>query len=113
MSNRVIIYSKKDDKSIMQKFKAKKKYPNALIIESSNKEALSKALKGNIKEVLNFDEKLDKRHLKGDTVENEKKTTVKKIIPKKEAPKKSVEKKVAPKKVVEEKTTVKKKTTKK
>lgn len=68
----VIVYNRKNSESVKDKFNAKKANPYATIVESSDKEALKKALKGKNK-VINCDPKLDKRHLKLDVVINREK----------------------------------------
>ena len=67
--NPIIIYSRSSNDSIVAKNKMKKKYPKAVIIESSNTEILKKALKGKGTVVHNLDSKLDLRKLKGEKVE--------------------------------------------
>lgn len=71
MKKTVIVYDRTDTESIVAKNKAKRENPNALIIESSNKEILKETLAG-CKVVINCYKNLDKRHLKGDTVNGEK-----------------------------------------
>lgn len=64
----VIIYTNKENKSIIEAHQMKAKNPDAIIVESSNVKELSKALQGTGNKVHNFDKGLDKRHLKADKV---------------------------------------------
>ena len=56
-----IIYSKKSNDSLVAKNKVRKENPNALIIESSNKDAVSDILKNDDYKVISCDPKMDAR----------------------------------------------------
>jgi hypothetical protein len=87
----VIVYDRTNTDSLVKKNKLKRENPRAIIVEVSNKKAVSEATKGIGNIVHNVAGEMDKRQLKGDVV----KTTP----PKKEkAPKKETKpkKKKAP-----------------
>jgi hypothetical protein len=101
MSKKTIIYDRTSPASLVAKNKAKRKNPYARVVESSNKEILKEALEGNVKNIINCDPNLDKRHLKGDSVVDEnvavkkaetdkKKADAKKVADKKKADAKKV-----------------------
>jgi hypothetical protein len=95
---KLVIFNPKDNESLKNKFNHKQKNPNDIFVKSDDKKALSEALAGNKLEVVNFDEKLDKRHLKGDKVIVPSAADVKKkkeAAAKKKADKKAAEKKAS------------------
>lgn len=98
MKQVIVIYNSKSPESIKKKFNFKQENPNAMFVNSNNSSALKAALKGKKDNVINFDDKLDLRKVKGDTVKN---TPKKKAVAKKKATNK--------KKVVAKKAVVKKK----
>lgn len=96
MSKIVIIYTNKDNKSIIAAAECKEKNPKAIMVESSDGKALSKALSGAGNKVHCFDKKVDKRHLKADKVVKTKtkaKAKAKKVVTKGDVVKKSITKK--------------------
>jgi hypothetical protein len=93
----VIIFDNTKIESVVKKNAQLKKTPKAVVVISSDKKAVSEALEGE-NEVFNFDENLDKRHLKKDKV------VAPKAKAKKEAkPKATKEKKAPAKKATEKK----------
>ena len=84
MKKTVIIYDRTKNESLVKKNQLKKENPNAVIIEASNKKAISEALKGKGNTVIPAGVDIDKRQAKGDNV----KTTTKKPDKKKETTKK-------------------------
>ena len=94
MKQETVIFNATNPESLKKKFKHKEKNPKAIFVKSSDKDALKQALKGNVENVVNYDDNLDLRKLKGDNVVEGKapvkkeKTPVENKTPKKEAPKK-------------------------
>ena len=89
MKNEIVIFNSSNPESLKKKFKHNEKNPRATYINSANKEALKKALKGNKDNVVNYDDDLDLRKLKGDKVVKGKKPLEKKAEKKKVETKKT------------------------
>jgi len=82
----VIVYDRTNTDSLVKKNKLKRENPRAIIVEVSNKKAVSEATKGIGNIVHNVAGEMDKRQLKGDKVKT---SAPKKNTPKKEtSPKK-------------------------
>ena len=98
MNNEIVIFNPSNPESLKKKFKHNEKNPRATFIKSTDTKALKAALKGKVANVVNYDDKLDLRKLKGDKVvagKGSKPAAKKKTVAKK---KPAAKKKVAAKK---------------
>ncbi len=68
MNNEIVIFNPSNPESLKKKFKHNEKNPRATFIKSTDTKALKAALKGKVANVVNYDDKLDLRKLKGDKV---------------------------------------------
>ncbi len=68
MNNETVIFNPSNPESLKKKFKHNEKNPRATFVKSTDTKALKAALKGNVENVINYDDDLDLRKLKGDKV---------------------------------------------